>query len=341
MNGNSPGSWLRDTAPLDLARLFHQALHKGRITTGEQVVRLTSHGAQDLLNAFARFVDDKIRHEELPFQLETISLPNRPAPFHQGLRLTLGDRQSQPLGRYLVLAKESTAGQLPGHAVSRVREMATMGFEDGSDPKAVILLQGVHTADRYDADEAVSLHDPGRTPIHVVRLTLGQNHLRIVRIVHAIIPARLNQNQLPCSLLFTLSPDDECARLPGGKIESNESPAEALVRELGEELELLPEQLESMGCLFPDGLNDEVESPSSGRLTIYMIYPFLVKVRPEAVPELIRKVTNSHPKDPCKVWPERFEDWARTGLGFGTLYPNAVLSKITPELLQSAAMDLF
>jgi 8-oxo-dGTP pyrophosphatase MutT (NUDIX family) len=332
-NNFLPVRWPRDTVPLDLARMFQQYLHKDRL-------KLNNTRAIDILSAFADFVKELSARQPLPVSMQPIAFENVRAPFDNGLMLIVHDEASQPIGKYLVLAAEWIEPQLTNEIVSRVRERAHIGFANDIDPKAVVLLHGVHQSERSQIQGALSLHDPGETPIHVVRLALGPKGIELKRVAHAIIPVRHTLGDRAHSLLVTLADKNERPRLPGGKIEGQESPAQAIVREIGEELSLSSAEIELKDCIVPEGVNMIEISPSSGRLTHYRIFPFVVKIVGTGIEKTQRLVRDPRENDPCRVWHEPFTKWAQDGLGFDTAYAKAVQAMTTQEQLDDAAIDL-
>ena len=138
---------------------------------------------------------------------------------------------------------------------------------------------------------------------------------------------------------MTLSPGDERPRLPGGKIENDESPVQALARELREELALEDDEVIVSPELLPDGILMTEPSPSTHLLTHYKIYPFVVRVVGNGVETLRRQLSNPSPGDACRVWPVTFDHWTESGSGFNAAYARTVVPMLTPELLAASALD--
>ncbi len=327
-NGGRAVRWRRDTVPLDLARMFQQRVSR---SPGS----IPSSRATDLLSAF----ETDVRARALAVSVESVTWASVAEPFSAGLKLIVLDEAERPIGTYLILALESVEGAIPTELVRRIRERAEIGFGVAEEPKAVLVLQGIHTADRFEIRGAESLHDPGRTPIHVVRLALGANRIPVKRIAHAIVPVRRAEGPAD-SLLITRTKGDERPRLPGGKLENDESPLRALIRELNEELALEPDEFEASEALVGEGINVFEISPSSGLLTHYRIFPFLVRVVGTGFAKLLRQIRDPLPDDACSVWPVPFDEWIETGLGFDFSYPRTVCPLMTSEQLFAAALEL-
>ena len=85
--------------------------------------------------------------------------------------------------------------------------------------------------------------------------------------------------------------------------------------------------------MIPKGYSVFEHSPSTGRLTHYVLFPFVVKLHESGVAKTHRHLTGRISDAPCKLWCETFETWRSTGLGFDSAYPEAVLAQTTPELL--------
>jgi 8-oxo-dGTP pyrophosphatase MutT (NUDIX family) len=314
--------------------MFQQNIHKSRLT-------LASCRSVDILAGFTSYVRSLGDRFRIPVRIDEVIFETQGSPpFDRGLKLVVTDEAGREIGRYLVLAVEWVEAKLTSEIVKRVRERAEMGFGDAEDPAAVIVLHGVHTADRFELQGALSLHDRGHTPIHIVRFALGANEMPVKRVAHAIIPVRRTAGGPADEFLITLSPGNTRPRLPGGKIENEETPTQAVVREIGEELGLSPHDLEIADCIVPEGINILEVSPSSGLLTYYRIFPFVVRVLESGIPGLLRRIYQPSPDDDCKVWPHSFQNWISDGLGFDTSYPKAVWPKITSEQLNHAALDL-
>ena len=162
---------------------------------------------------------------------------------------------------------------------------------------------------------------------------------RVRRIAHAIIPLRSVSGEVD-AVLFTLSPDDESPRLPGGMIEKGESPERALVRELKEELDLEPHEYQVSPRLIVAGIGLFAISPSTGQMTDYCFFPFVVKPLGTGINKLQRRLNGYEPSDACTVAPVTLEEWQRTGHGFETTYPRAVVERLTREQLEDAAIPI-
>ncbi len=162
---------------------------------------------------------------------------------------------------------------------------------------------------------------------------------RVRRIAHAIIPLRSVDGEVD-AVLFTLSPDDESPRLPGGMIEKGESPEQALERELKEELDLEPHEYQVSPRLIVAGIGLFAISPSTGQLTDYRFFPFVVKPLGMGIDKLQRRLNGYEPSDACTVAPVTLEEWQRTGHGFETTYPRAVVERLTREQLEDAAISV-
>jgi len=324
--GQRPERWERDTVPLDLSLMFQLAIHKSRF-------HLASAHSHDILRAFVEFVQQAIARDRIPVQIASIEFPEASLPFNLGVRLTVTDESGHPIGRYLFLAMEWTKDQLTNALIRQVRERAQSGFGDEVDPTAVVVLNGVHTDEMFALHQPISLHTPGQTPIHIVQFSLGIGGIKVKRISHAIIPVSSSVDCPPESLIVTLSPGDERPRLPGGKIEGTETPAQALARELKEEMDLETHEFDLLACVIPKGHSVFEHSPCTGRLTHYVLYPFVVKLHESGVAKAHRQLTGQISEVPCQLWCETFETWRSTGLGFDSSYPEAVLDQTTPELL--------
>jgi 8-oxo-dGTP pyrophosphatase MutT (NUDIX family) len=331
VNGFRPVVWHRDTVPIDLLRMFQQMVHRGKWI-------LTDTSPLSLVAAFSNFVRCLSGENRLPVLLSAPIEGND--PLTPRLRLTLTDEAGRTVAHYLVFVVVSDQPELTGAVVGQVREWAETGFDADSTPAAVLVLHGVHSPSRFELQGASSLHDQGNTPIHVVRVALSSAGRPVKRIAHAIIPVRQGEGREADRFVVTLHPEDELPRLPGGKIEGEESPAQAVVRELGEELGLKSHQFVVVRCLKEDGVVVTEPSPSTGLLTDYRIFSFLVRLEPGGEDRMRRLLREPPADSPCRVWVETFDRWRETGLGFDRTYPKAILALLTPEERAAAALSI-
>lgn len=331
--GPLPERWVRDTVVLDLSLMFQQAIHKSRM-------QLASPHSHEILRGFVQFVERTIDRDQIPVRVARIDFPDAEPPFDRGVRLTVADEAGRPIGHYLVLAMEWTEDQLTTELIRRTRARADAGFGHEADPTAVIVLNGVHTEERFALQQPISLHTQGQTPIHIVQFSMGHGGVPVKRIAHAIIPVTEANGSPAESLVVTLSPGDERPRLPGGKIEGAETPAQALARELKEELNLDPHEFDILPCLIPKGHSVFEHSPASGRLTHYLLFPFVTKLIGSGVSKIQKHLTNRPQDASCDIWCELFSRWRTTGLGFDPTYPEATWGLITQELLAAAAIPM-
>lgn len=325
----SPERWVRDTVPLDLTRMFQLAVHR------RQVSLMSAH-CRDVLSAFMTFVETLISNDRIPVSIQDVEFQAAAPPFQHGVKLCVMDEAGETVGVYLVLAVESLASGLTSHTVGQIRERAMTGFDVSTAATGVLILNSVHTSERFELHGALSLHDAATTPIHVIRIASGSSGVPLKRICHALIPVASGKGLQPDSLIATRT-GDERPRLPGGKIEGEETPHQAIQRELNEELNLESSEFEILQGL-PAHSMFEV-SPSTSRLTHYQIYPFLVKVHGTGVNKVVRQATNPLPTDPCRVFATSLEEWVSTGFGFDTSYPESLLPRITPELMNAAVLS--
>ena len=159
------------------------------------------------------------------------------------------------------------------------------------------------------------------------------------RVVHAVIPVRIEDSGEIRHCLFTRHEEDETPRLPGGKIEKTESQEQAIKRELKEELDLNPGEFEIHRVILPNGRTTTEVSPSSGELTDYQLIPFLVAPIKSGIQKLQEHLRGDFGKSRCLLKPETFDDWKTSGLGFDSRYANEVMERLTQGALDSAAFD--
>ncbi|MEM7603239.1 MAG: hypothetical protein AAF357_17740, partial [Verrucomicrobiota bacterium] len=107
-----------------------------------------------------------------------------------------------------------------------------------------------------------------------------------------------------------------------------------------EELLLDDHQFTVIRCIKDDGVLITENSPSSGLLTDYRLYTFLVKVHLDASERIVKSILETESTLPCQVWVESFEEWKRTGFGFDKTYPENIVDLLTPEELESNAIEI-
>lgn len=324
LNQFQPVKWRRETVPLDVTRMFQQEVHKRRR-------EITDTSTDGILNAFQEFFEKLSGQQNVPMVIRSCEI-------RDSLELTFMDENGNPIGRYLLLVYCSSEPKLTNDVVRDIREQSFQGFPDGTDPEAVIVLHGVHSPRWAELQGVASLHGLKETPIHVIRVALSREGRPLKRVSHAVIPIQTNDASAPPGFLVTHHKTDETPRLPGGKIDGEETPRQALVRELKEELLLDDHQFTVIRCIEGDGVLITENSPSSGMLTDYRLYTFLVKVHPDATEVIVNSILGVESTLPCRVWVESFEKWKRTGFGFDITYPNTIVDLLTPEELVSNAI---
>ncbi len=338
-NRQMPVRWFRDTVVLDLLRLYQQQIHRGRRAAPASSQRALLDDLRDYLRPI-------IQEAGLTLDVELLTGSSAGAgEFDTALSLTLRDEERRLVYPFLVVAALTEEERLSSAVRDQCRRELASGFRQfgecgvGLDPKALFVLQGVRSDQRYRLQGAVTLH-AGTVPIHVVKVALlpavGETPVR--EVAHAIIPVCRGNDGPIEGLLVTRSFDDELPRLPGGKVEDDEQVGEALLRELHEELDLPAGEVRETIPVDPQGLVVQAVSPSTGRLTTYHFYPFVVILTERGQLRMRDLVTQSGRS--CRVAPVTLSDFRETGLGFDPAYAQAILDKIPPEVLRRAAVPL-
>lgn len=315
--GSGPVPWFRDGVVLDLLRLYQQQVHRERRRPPVRPGEL----ADDLGDYLAGVAAEA-----------GLALDVRPDGSDAALSLVLHDEAGG--GHPFRVVASVGDDERPGHDVAdRCRRLAARG-----DAKAVFLLHAVRSDQTYRLQGAAVI-GTGSVPIQVVRVALLPLPTRpeVKGVAHAVIPVRRPGGPVE-GLLVTLSRDDELPRLPGGRIEDGERPAEALLRELDEELDLPASEVRSTAAIGPAGLVLDAVSPSTGRRTTYHFHPYVVALTEPGQARMRTLV--GQPDRSCRVGPVSLDDFRETGLGFDPAYARAILDRAAPEALAAAAVVL-
>jgi 8-oxo-dGTP pyrophosphatase MutT (NUDIX family) len=318
-NGHRPVRHFRDTVCLDLLKQYQVLIHRGRRPI-----------PVNLLADVAAFLREAAKSNSVNLSVE---------PDGDALLLRLGDEAGREVYRFALLAVVGDEEKLSDDALEAVRRRLHDGFPGLAerDPEAVFVLHGVRSDRRYALQGAITVRDAA-APIHVIKVALlpAPGVKPVKRVAHAIVPVR--RDGRADALLVTLAPDDELPRLPGGKIEGDETPEQAALRELAEEL-LLPDHEVLRITAVPGGpVPIDGVSPSTGELTDYQLYPFVVAVSPRGAERLRARVAGA--PGPCRIAPVSLSLWQETGLGFDAKYARDALGRVPPEELYDTAFDL-
>lgn len=334
--GYSGGGWCRfarDTVAVDLTLMFQQAVHRGQWNPADS-------GPGDMLKSFADYTESLRTVFKLPFAVEALQISGAEPPYDRALWLNLIDDRRNVLRRYCVISSQSLEQQPTDWMVTSARRIAERVQTDTNGAAAaIIVLNPVQTDDRVSLHNPLSVHRRNETPIHLIQIAMGDMRIPRREVVHALIVLSEPVETPERWLLFTRSAGDQRWRLPGGKIEGIETPDQALVRELAEELRLGIGDFELSREIVPGGITSFEHSPKTGRLTHYSLHPFLVHLRSGGIARVTEQL-NCSVGQPCELRLVAIHDWCEHGVGFDPGYAQAVLSRLAVTEVQQAASVL-
>ncbi len=320
---NQPKSWRREAIPIDLIRMFQQTRHS-EIDTSKIEDEIA------LKDSLSRYLTQLAGTKDFTIDLAEGSQANE-------LIVSLTDSDGEETTCFRVLHFVTDHQQLEERVIDDIRDDALRVLSNGNTAAATLVVQGVKTSQRYTLNGAELLSSPGGPAIHVIKIALRKPVRALKRVVHAIIPVRSGSGDQAEHCLFTRHEGDETQRLPGGKIENAETPEQALVRELKEELDLDFDEFTIQEVILPKGRTSTEVSPSSGEFTDYQLIPILVAPKGTGIEKLQRHLRGEVPDEMCRLWIERLDDWATSGFGFDKKYANETVERVSLEALNAAA----
>ncbi len=336
---DAPVRWHRDTLGFDLLLMYQQEVHWKRRA-------VKSAEPEEILSDLQSFLRLKIQDVGLlPLDVHFLQSPIQPEFRGPARLLYLTIRENAQDGdgtlyESLITAVVSEAEELTSDLVEKCRReiySALPLMETRST--SLFVLHGVESDMRFRLQGAVTLD--GQPPVHVVKVAIkGDVEVKPEKnVAHAVIPVRRESTGPVVDLIVTRSDRDELARLPGGKIEGEETPSQALLRELFEELGLSSSNIKNTIPVPNSPICLEANSPSTGYLTMYRLSSFLVTLTSAGVNEIRRRITLQAPGT-CRVMTYPLADWRQYGLGFDPGYAEQILTRLTPEELERAAIEL-
>jgi 8-oxo-dGTP pyrophosphatase MutT (NUDIX family) len=332
-NRQTPVRWFRDTVVLDLLRLYQQQIHRDRRA-------VSGSTPADLLADLLQHLRETVKPDRIHLDMELLAAeePSEATACEPALRLVLRDEQRRPVHTFLVLAALTDRERLSTEAIESCQHQLRARL-NGEDISALFVLQGVRSDQRYRLQGAVTVTTE-QVPIHIIKVALlpSVGEPSVKDVAHGIIPVRCHAEGPVLGLLVTRSEDDELPRLPGGKVETEETVGQALVRELQEELDLEANEIQETFPVEKSGIVVRAVSPSTGRMTPYRFFPFVVRLNERGRARI--KALVNQPQRSCWVAPVTLEVFRETGLGFDPTYARAILDQIPPEVLSQAAIVL-
>lgn len=336
MSFRAPVPWRRDAVTLDLLLMYQQEVH----LRGRRIAPVTPAELLEDLRQFIRSWsrDDlylRVDVRPAPFAID----PEIPCPLFLTIRERSGPGAEQPHQASLITAWVSEAEELTRDVAERCRAQV-LGLlpYSGTPEPTLFVVHGVETSLRFRLQGAVCLD--GVPPVHVVKVATKETPASrpVKDVSHAIIPVRKTSDGPPTDLIVTRSEEDELSRLPGGKIEAEELPAQALYRELHEELGLLPNDIQRATPIPGSPICLEGSSPSSGELTMYRLHPFIVALTDSGTEKIRKRLASTDGE--IRVVLCRLDDWYGHGLGFDPSYARQVRDSLVQEQLIDAAVAL-
>lgn len=357
----------RDEIILDVLRMYQQEFHRaGRnISAIEEAISGHKKGRRNLEVSLQKDLDSYltsclrglgINHD---VKFESITGMESGAG-RIDMSLEINDTDGNRLFRYLLELK-CTEGSSKGEEYIKQCQAYAALYSTPSKTKkkiagfdAIILVHGIiGTKNPYGEYKRVNpypiqgsiTHPSNDMPIHVIRIALRPMSPSVKTkrsdVAHAIIVFK-NKKGVVENLLFTKKENDECPRLPGGKVEGDQTPKEALLRELMEELKLSPSDIEAdirpvvpeKAGQLPGVIVDEM-SVKHGYIKPFRFHPFWIKLTEEGR----KKVCNNIGKTDHFPFFGNIEEWKNHGNGAGMAYPDQIVPFLTPELMQRFAHE--